>query len=261
MGNQNQPSKTTRRREDDYDQYEDRNDDVGRIQERLAKKYNKMVPLEVQVAHYTPSIFPLITIINPGINRICTESWKHIVAKKEMTESGFELNGITLFYNDFYARLDEVDENKKIEAVLSAHSTGLNKIAEKGAIIIRIINYVLSLKQNDEQTQFRLYALGKAHAKREIRPYMYSIFVQCLLYTISSQLGLYASHEVMEAWVNTFSFVMKSMLPLAIVGQVTFYFPCLIFFLSNIIMFSTAICLSFFVPFFSNNILCPSVSC
>ena len=64
-----------------------------------------------------------------------------------------------------------------------------------------------------------MYALGKAHAKREIRPYMYSIFVQCLLYTISSQLGLYASHEVMEAWVNTFSFVMKSMLPLAIVGQ------------------------------------------
>ena len=136
-----------------------------------------------------------------------------------MTESGFEINGITLFYNDFYARLDEVDENKKIEAVLAAHSTGQNKIAEKGAIIIRIVNYVLSLKQNDEQTQFRLYALGKAHAKRAIRPYMYSVFVQCMLYTISNQLGLHASHEVMEAWVNIFSFIMKSMLPLAIVGQ------------------------------------------
>ena len=238
MGNQppQPPPPKNRHDDDDSSRFDDRNDDVGRIQARLAKKYNKLVPLEVQVAHYTPSIFPLVPIINPGINRICTESWKIICAKKEMTESGMELNGITLFYNDFYQRLDEVDENKKIEAVLSAHSTGVNKIAEKGAIIVRIVQYVLSLKQNDEPTQFRLYALGKAHAKRDIRPYMYSIFVQCLLYTISNQLGLHASHEVMEAWVNMFSFIMKSMLPLAIIGQVIFSFP---YFSSNII-FSSA---------------------
>ena len=106
----------------------------------------------------------------------------------------------------------------QIEAVLGSHTTGQNKIAEKGAIIIRIVNYVLSISNNDEQTQFRLYTLGKAHAKRKIRPYMYSIFVQVMLYTISAQLGTHASHEVMEAWVNMFAFIMKSMLPLAIKG-------------------------------------------
>ena len=142
-----------------------------------------------------------------------------VYSKKEKTDSGVELTGITLFYNDFYERLKLVDENRKIECVLSAHSTGLNKIAEKGAIIIRIINYVLSVTKNDEHTQFRLYNLGKAHTKRAIRPYMYSIFVQTLLYTIANQLGVYATHEVMEAWVNMFSFIMKSMLPLAIKGQ------------------------------------------
>ena len=83
----------------------------------------------------------------------------------------------------------------QIEAVLGAHTTGQNKIAEKGAIIIRIVNYVLSISNNDEQTQFRLYTLGKAHATRKIRPYMYSIFVQVMLYTISAQLGPHATHE------------------------------------------------------------------
>ena len=48
---------------------------------------------------------------------------------------------------------------------------------------------------------------------------MYSIFVQTLLYTISNQLENHANHEVMEAWVNLFSFIMKSMLPLAIRDQ------------------------------------------
>jgi hemoglobin-like flavoprotein len=191
--------------------------DIIKIQERLGKKY--AISLDVQVAHYTPSIFPLVPVINEANNRLCLDSWKLICSKKETTESGVELNGITLFYNDFYERLNLVDENKKIESVLSAHSTGLNKIAEKGAIIIRIINYVLSIKKNDEQTQFRLYNLGKAHTKRAIRPYMYSVFVQTLLYTIANQLGLYATHEVMEAWVNVFSFIMKSMLPPAIKGQ------------------------------------------
>ena len=191
--------------------------DIIKIQERLGQKY--AIPLDVQVAHYTPSIFPLVPIINSQINRLCVDSWKLIYSKKEKTDSGVELTGITLFYNDFYERLKLVDENRKIESVLSAHSTGLNKIAEKGAIIIRIINYVLSITKNDEQTQFRLYNLGKAHTKRAIRPYMYSIFVQTLLYTIANQLGIYATHEVMEAWVNVFSFIMKSMLPLAIKGQ------------------------------------------
>ena len=133
--------------------------------------------------------------------------------------------------------------------MLGSHTTGQNKIAEKGAIIIRIVNYVLSLNENDEETQFRLYTLGKAHAKRKIRPYMYSVFVQVMLYTISAQLGTHATHEgtnmssrlvtrntcllmshfysfattllvlVMEAWVNMFAFIMKSLLPLAIKGK------------------------------------------
>jgi len=191
--------------------------DILRIQERLGKKY--AVPLEVQVAHYTPSIFPLVPIVNAQNNQLCVDAWKLICAKREVTESGVELTGITLFYNDFYERLQLVDENRKIESVLSAHSHGTNKIAEKGAIIIRIINYALSIRANDEETQFRLYNLGKAHTKRAIRPYMYSVFVQTLLYTIANQLGLYATHEVMEAWVNVFSFIMKSMLPPAIRGQ------------------------------------------
>jgi hemoglobin-like flavoprotein len=188
--------------------------DIIKVQEKIVKKYN--IPLEIKVAHYTPSIFPLIPVINSNINKLCLQSWKIICNKRELLETGIEVTGITLFYNDFYERLHTMDENKKIESVLSAHSTGTNKIVEKGAIIIRIINYALSITKNDEETQFRLFNLGKAHANRSIRPYMYSVFIQTMLYTISNQLGIEATHEIMEAWVNVFAFIMKSMLPLAI---------------------------------------------
>jgi hypothetical protein len=44
--------------------------------------------------------------------------------------------------------------------------------------------------------------------------------VQTLLNTISSRLGTHATNTVMEGWVNLFAFVMQSMLPPAINGQV-----------------------------------------
>ena len=47
-----------------------------------------MIPLDVQVAHYTPAIFPLVPMISPKINKLCEDSWKKIVANKEMTDSG-----------------------------------------------------------------------------------------------------------------------------------------------------------------------------
>lgn len=103
--------------------------DIIKIQERLNKKFS--IPLEVQVAHYTPSIFPLVPIINDRNNKLCVDSWKLICNKRETTDSGVELTGITLFYNDFYERLKLVDENRKIENILSSHSQGTNKIAKK----------------------------------------------------------------------------------------------------------------------------------
>ena len=179
------------------------------LKQGYAKKYSKTVPLEVQVAHYTPSIFPLVPVINETVNQLCSDSWKKIVNKKELQRddqgntNGQTMAGITLFYNDFYSRLAEVDKNAKIEAVLSAHSSGgMNKIAEKGAIIIRIVNYCLSLKNDDAQTQDRLYILGKAHWKRKIRPYMYSVFVQCLLYTLAGNQSFPLPHFNLYPYLN-----------------------------------------------------------
>jgi hemoglobin-like flavoprotein len=195
---------------DDNIMYEN---NIIKLQNELNKKIS--IPLEIQVAHYTPSIFPLIPIINKKTNKLCIDSWNKIINRNDDDASG-----ITLFYTEFYNRLEKVDENKKIESILSSHAVGVNKIVEKGSIIIRIINYALALESNNEMIQYKLLMLGKAHSKRNIKPYMYSIFIQTLLYTIADQLGNDATHDVMEAWVNLFAFIMKSMLPPAIDGQV-----------------------------------------
>jgi hypothetical protein len=53
--------------------------------------------------------------------------------------------------------------------------------------------------------------LGKSHASKFIKPYLYSVFVQ--IQTVAFRLGTDATNQIMEAWVNQFAFVMRSMLP------------------------------------------------
>ena len=108
------------RRKESYATDIDDEDDIATVKKNYARKYSKGVPLDVQVAHYTPSMFPLVPVINPEINAICAESWKKIVNKKEIVKddqgmnTGAVMAGITMFYNDFYTRLEEVDQQKKV---------------------------------------------------------------------------------------------------------------------------------------------------
>ena len=116
---------------------------------------------------------------------------------------GAKISGMTVFYIEFYNRLSVLDTNGRFEAILSRHSIEKNKIAAKGAILIRIINFVLRIENDDKSTQMMLYMLGKSHSQKHIRPWQYSVFVQTLLVTISSRLGTGATNDVMEAWVRT----------------------------------------------------------
>jgi hypothetical protein len=116
--------------------------------------------------------------------------------------------------------LDVFDSAGKFDAILSQHVGSNSKIAAKGAILIRIVDFVSKITENNKQTQMVLYMLGKSHANKAIRPWQYSVFIQTLLNTISSRLGVDASSRVMESWVHLFAYVMQHMLPPAIDGRV-----------------------------------------
>lgn len=176
------------------------------------------VPMHVQVAHFTPSTFPLVPVVTPHSQRLCQESWNYILGNKDTDVFGCETSGMMLFYKEFYERLDMVDTNGKFEGVLGQH--GQNKVALKGAIIVRMVQMILSIQYDSDQTQFVLYMLGKSHAKKYIRPWQYSVFCQVILNTIASRLGTKATNNVMQAWVNVFAFALRSMLPSSIRNQV-----------------------------------------
>lgn len=172
------------------------------------------------VAHFTPSSFPLIPTVNTHSSRLCAKSWAKIVSQCVQVDRHTTISGMTAYYNEFYERLKIFDSSGKFDAVLSRHSGGQNKIAAKGAIILRIVNFVVRIQGDSKANSMLLYMIGKSHAQKAIRPWQYAVFVQTLLHTISSRLGREATSDVMEAWVNLFAFVMQGMLPSAIKDQV-----------------------------------------
>lgn len=189
--------------------------------QRLQKARMKMkVSVELQVAHFTPSSFPLIPVVTEKSQRIIYESWKHITEKGSADDAGSVISGMTLFYNEFYSRLGMMDSNNAFDSILTRFTSGANTIAAKGAILFRIISFQLNLDFQDKNLEYVLYKLGRSHCKMGIRPWMYAAFIQTLLLTIASRLEHRATHDVMEAWVNVFAFVLKLMLPSAIRGLV-----------------------------------------
>ena len=161
----------------------------------------------------------MIPIVNKFSSDLCIASWGSIVDCNVEVEGG-TISGMTAFYNEFYERLKAFDSSGQFGAILSRHSVGQNQIAAKGAIILRIVKFVVKIKPDDPGNDALLLKLGKSHAEKAIRPWQYSIFVQTLLNTISSRLGRNATSDVMEAWVNMFAFVMRGMLPPAIKGHI-----------------------------------------
>lgn len=190
--------------------------EISVIQDGL--KNTITIPTEVLIAHFTPSNFPLTPIITSRTTALCEESWNFILESSETNFMGVTTSGVIAFYNEFYDRLGSVDTNGKFGAILSRH--GQNDIAAKGAILIRVVKAVLSIRFDSDQVQFLLFMLGKSHAKKGIRPWQYSVFTQTLLNTIASRLGTKASSNVMEAWVHLFAFCLRSMLPPSIRGQI-----------------------------------------
>lgn len=175
-------------------------------------------PISIQVAHYTPASFPLTPVVTNSTLRVCRESWALIMAPVE--RDGIVTSGMTLFYTEFYDTLEVFDKMGKFESVLKQHSGGMDGVAAKGAILIRIVHYVLALDPDSEKCQYMLFTLGKSHNHKRIRPWQYSVFIQTLLNTMSSRLGSNATHEVMTSWVHLFAFVLRSILPVAIKGLV-----------------------------------------
>lgn len=184
------------------------------FQARLDESF--LIPMEVQVAHFTPSTFPLCPSINNKTAHICNETWRKITSMDEKDGAGGSMSGITVFYNNFYNRIDQVDTSGKMVSVFA--SNGHNSVGAKGSILLRIVEFLLTIDGDNAASQTRLYLLGRSHRHKGIRPWMYSLLLETLLLTIAERLGTEASLEVMSSWVNLVAFVFRSMMPQALQG-------------------------------------------
>lgn len=180
-----------------------------------------LVSAEVQYAHYTPSTFPLVPQLKPEYLPLCRKSWQVIVSTREKhPEYGTDVHGITAFYNEFYERLAKVDTKGLYENILVKHAVGTNRIAAKGAILVRIVDFLLKFDGDNAGVRQKLNILGQSHNKKGIRPWQYSVFLELFILTLGSRLKKHATPSVMEAWVNLLAYSLKYMLPPSIDGIV-----------------------------------------
>jgi hypothetical protein len=78
------------------------------------------IPLQVQVAHYTPSSFPMIPTVNKTTSELCAASWAIIEGQTIQINDYDTISGMAAYYSEFYERfvifklhnLDHDSQNK-----------------------------------------------------------------------------------------------------------------------------------------------------
>jgi hemoglobin-like flavoprotein len=197
---------------------------IGKTIDKETAQYSryhtgKITELQLQVAFYTPCCFPMVPTVTQDTMYVCRKCWAQLMLPVQI--DGKTMSGLTIFYTEFYNVFATIDQGGYFEKTLLARASGLNSIAAKGALIIRIMNFSLSLDpDNPAETERRLATVGRTHKTYSIRPWMYRGFVEALLTTLQLILDDRATSEVMSAWCNLFALVLQKMLPPAIEGIV-----------------------------------------
>jgi len=189
------------------------------------KDYDEVVLLEIKkiedrphseaVEHYIPPTFPLNPVVLPFHKLKIEQSWQLIEQDKAagLSSGTGGRSGLVFFFDEFYFRLFQ-----RSKAFYDFFGTNIKKRSE---ILLRIIQFLVSLDFGDRVTvDTQLYFLGKAHTKRAIRPWMYSVFTETMLETLMFVLGEDGTYEVSMSWTFVITYIMKRMLTEALKGQI-----------------------------------------
>jgi len=188
--------------------------DVAILRHVDSKNFKEKMTRNDIVQHFMPASFPLNSILTPYHLKKVKSSWMLL---KSGSCEGFSAgtggrSGLVFFFDEFYLRLFQ--RSKKFRAYFGAD------LKKRGEILLRIIQFVTSLDISDkDKIESQINILGRAHAKRNIRPWMYSVFVETLIETIMYCLGEDGSFEVSLSWTFTFSFTMEILLRHALKGK------------------------------------------
>jgi hemoglobin-like flavoprotein len=180
-----------------------------------AKKRRELLDLDRKftkselLAHYTPSIFPLIPVITNKTLELCKSSWATIKALKQKDLTGADISGAVYFYDQFYNRLfDRHTLYKKL----------FPDIKTAGSVLIKVMNLACKLNPNELEDSIKtLTDLGIYHQMKDIRPWQYSVYAETLLPTIRHCIGSDSEgDDVMSEWAHLIAFVLKHLLPNAL---------------------------------------------
>jgi len=185
-------------------------------QEGLSPIMHKSSKLRVNdiVRHYMPGTFPVhFSLKNEHIYCV-QDSWKII---KEGTGAGLLLlnrqnqSGLVTFYDEFYRRLFLRSQ------VFEKRFVGLKT---RAGILYKLVRFISTLDASKEQDAIELLKkLGRSHAKRNVYPWMYSIFCETLVETIMLCFGAEKHFGIFFAWSSTLSFCLNIMIKQAVLLQ------------------------------------------
>lgn len=169
-----------------------------------------LISLEHIREHYQPSSLPLIAVITTSTHSIINDSWK-LIKNREYDDPDAKdgkVSGSVFFYNTFFRILFERNSDLKIK---------FPSIYLQATVMSKVIALCASIEYGKLDMQINeIKDLGRMHRTIVQHPWYYSVYVETLHTTFKIALQDDATPEIMKAWANVLSFVLRFMLSEAI---------------------------------------------
>jgi hemoglobin-like flavoprotein len=145
-------------------------------------------------------------ITKPLVDK-CKQSWLK-VASNSADGVGIE-KGFAAFCGVFFFYMDELDVDNDVLIKFQPRPSSF--CVDRDALLLRVINFILSIPSDNFKVKSKIRALGRAHARVGIVEKHFEMFTKALLKSVAIRLGPLVTTEIIGAWLDVLSFAVHQL--------------------------------------------------
>jgi hypothetical protein len=149
---------------------------------------------------------PIYRKINKPLVEKCKQSWLRIASTSNSLEGNAEgvERGFAAFCGVFFFYMEELDVDNVVLIKFQPRPSSF--CVDRDALLLRVVNFVLSIPSDNFKVKSKIRALGRAHARVGIVEKHFEMFTKALLKSIANRLGPLCTTETIGAWLDLMSF-------------------------------------------------------
>jgi hemoglobin-like flavoprotein len=141
---------------------------------------------------------------------ICDLSWRMVATSTNHVTASKNV-GLFAFCERFFYHMTAFDIDSEAPVVPKFQPRSNSRCPSRGALLMKIVKYMLSIPNDKFPARAKIRRLGRAHASRGIRHHHFTVFAKAFMCALADVLSTQFRIEIQRAWSQMLTFFVYEM--------------------------------------------------